>query len=77
MNEETLKYAAKQLEQLRKPELAGRRYEEKYTINQLLYPDFPRECGHPEFTGQICIGENCIYAVDGDWEKCHYAKKMN
>ena len=34
MNEETLKYAAKQLEQLRKPELAGRSHEEKYTINQ-------------------------------------------
>ena len=36
MNEETLKYAAKQLEQLRKPELAGRSHEEKYTINQIL-----------------------------------------
>jgi len=36
MNEETLKYARKQLEQLRKPELAGRRHEEKYTINQIL-----------------------------------------
>ena len=42
---------------------------------KLLYPDFPLECGYPEYTGQICIGESCIYAVDGDWEKCHYAKK--
>ena len=34
MNEETLKYAAKQLEQLRKPELAGRSHQILDAITQ-------------------------------------------
>jgi len=41
----------------------------------LLYPDFPKPCGHPDYVGEVCIAESCEYAVDGDWGKCPYFKQ--
>lgn len=43
----------------------------------LLYPDFPKPCGHPDFRGQKCIGETCIYAENSDWTKCKYFRMEN
>ena len=43
---------------------------------KLLYPDWPKACGHPDFKGEECIAESCGYAVDGDWEKCPYFDKQ-
>lgn len=39
---------------------------------KLLYPDWPKPCGHPDCKGEECIAESCGYAVDGDWKKCPY-----
>lgn len=39
---------------------------------EILYPDFPKMCGHPKYIGDICIAECCKYAIDGDWTKCPY-----
>lgn len=44
---------------------------------KLLYPDFPKPCGHPDFSGENCIAESCMYSVDGDWTKCEFFKKEN
>ena len=44
---------------------------------KLLYPDFPKSCGHPDFSGNPCIAESCMYAVDKDWTKCPYFPKEN
>ena len=41
----------------------------------LLYPDWPKPCGHPDYDGKMCIAESCKYAVDDDWEKCPYFQK--
>lgn len=41
----------------------------------LLYPDWPKLCGHPDYDGKTCIAESCKYAVDDDWEKCPYFQK--
>lgn len=41
----------------------------------LLYPNWPKPCGHPDYDGKTCIAESCKYAVDDDWEKCPYFQK--
>lgn len=43
----------------------------------LLYPDFPKPCWHPDFSGKNCIAESCRYAENGDWTKCKYFQKEN
>lgn len=39
---------------------------------KLLYPDFPKPCGHPDYVGKSCIAESCVHAPNGDWTKCPY-----
>lgn len=42
---------------------------------KLLYPNFPKECGRPEYVGKNCIAESCKYAPDEDWTKCPHFQK--
>lgn len=39
---------------------------------KLLYPDFPKSCGHSDYSEEVCVAESCKYAPDGDWTKCPY-----
>lgn len=58
---------------MREPKFCGPDLSHFLGLNSALYPDWPKECGHPDYQGIRCIAECCKY-VDkmGGWEKCIY-----
>ena len=44
-----------------------------FYVQSVLYPGWPKPCGHPDFAGFTCIAESCIYGGPNKaWEKCPY-----
>lgn len=44
-------------------------------IRDRLYPNlYLSKCCHPACWDTICIGKLCIFAPDGNWEKCPHFK---
>lgn len=47
-----------------------------FGVQNILYPGWPKMCGHPSYKGQKCIAEMCKYAEEaGGWSKCPYFPK--
>lgn len=56
-----------------KPKLWGPDMARIMGCQSILYPDFPKVCGHTEYIGQNCIAESCKYAGK-DYRNCKYLK---
>lgn len=43
-------------------------------VKDILYPNFPN-CNHPDYLGQPCIAESCIYAKEKGYKNCPFFQK--